>query len=31
MKEELLSLLLENVNDNRSRLNEVETNANQPD
>ena len=31
MKEELLSLLLENVNDSRSRLNEVETNANQPD
>ena len=31
MKEELLSLLLENVNDNKSRLNEVERNTNQPD
>ena len=31
MKEELLSLLLENVNDNKSRLNEVERNANQLD
>lgn len=31
MKEELLSLLLENVNDNKSRLNEVERDANQPD
>ena len=31
MKEELLSLLLENVNDNKSSLKEVERNANQPD